>query len=1071
MSRYTFQRAITFGFIFCHPDWLLTIEATSSPAATNGTGFTVLTSFSSAAGLGQNQVSGLILGKNGALYGATTYGGANDAGMIYQLTTNTTPVFSILHSFDISDENSARPSLVQRGDGRIFGTTFFGGSEDLGTVFAMDPDGNNFQVLKEFLTTSTGSGWYPDGALTEGAAGVFYGTTYDGGAGKVGTIYRINNDGSGYTVLHSLGEAAQDGTNSAAPLTLSGGMLYGTTLFGGTYGGGTVFKIGIAGDGYTRLHDFGSAQDGATLWGRVIIGLDGLLYGTTLEGGTHGKGTVFKMDTNGGSYSVLYNFGADANDGANPYTRLAQGGDGTLFGVTYAGGTGDAGTIFNISTNGTAYSVLHDFGITDGDGSHPWAGILVNSGMLYGTTYDGGTNNLGTVFRINANGSGYTILHSFSAEDAQHPYSALVLGSDAAIYGTTWLGGSADRGAIFRIRSDGTYDLLYSFDQGKNPYCRLYLGSDGLFYGTTESGGTYNLGTAFRMQVVGEGGLDLSETSTLTLRVMASDPDPDESLTYSLEAAPDGMTIGPDTGVITWTPAEGTGPGTYSLTVKVTDNGLPPMSVTTNFTITVNEKVMNTTTMVQSSVNPSMNGQSVTFTATVSKAGGDDDLTGTVSFKDGGVSLGSPVALNGDGQATLATSGLAVGIHSITAEFSGATGVYNGSTGTVTHSVSKANTTTTIESNLDPSLEGQLVTFKATVTPVAPGTGTPGGTVTFKDSGITLGSASLDGTGCATFPTTAVGVGTRAITAEYDGDSSFEGSIGNIWQTVEDAGTWTWGGSYTWRISSATGSAGTDWDLVNIAGPLDITATIESPFTIKVVSLDGSSAGEAANFDNTQSYTWRIATASGGVTGFAADEFAIDDSGFQNGKGTVGAFSISQSGNDVYLDFTPVFANAAGYGRAWGTFQRLSVNSLLSNYTTGNAARELVSVATGSRGTAPTVRGGLILLAPTNNFSETFQYVVQLTDHPSSLATNIITLSVTNAVSRINGITSSGSSVTIKLAGVPGYIYVVERTSDVSNGPWTVIPGSETNAPSTGLWTFTDLFPPNPSFYRTRQNN
>ncbi|MCX6915958.1 MAG: hypothetical protein NT167_23430, partial [Verrucomicrobia bacterium] len=93
--------------------------------------------------------------------------------MIYQITTAPTPVFSILHDFDVSDENSARPALLQRAtDGRVFGTTFFGGSEDLGTVFALDANGANFQVLKEFLTTANGVGWYPDGALTEGAAGV-----------------------------------------------------------------------------------------------------------------------------------------------------------------------------------------------------------------------------------------------------------------------------------------------------------------------------------------------------------------------------------------------------------------------------------------------------------------------------------------------------------------------------------------------------------------------------------------------------------------------------------------------------------------------------------------------------------------------------------------------------------------------------------------------------------------------------------------------------------------------------------------------------------------------------------
>ena len=1037
----------------------------------NGTGFRVLHSFSSPDGIGQNVVSGLMLGLNGALYGATTAGGANDAGMIYQITTASTPVFSILHDFGISDENSARPSLVQRVDGRIFGTTFFGGPDDLGTVFAMDAQGSNFQVLKEFLTTANGAGWYPDAALTEGAGGVFYGTTYDGGTARVGTVYRINGDGTGCTVLHSLGATVQDGTNSAAPLTLSGGVLYGTTLFGGSYGGGTVFKIGTDGTGYAKLRDFGGTGDGATLWGCVILGSDGLLYGLTLEGGTHGKGTVFKIDTNGGSYDVIHHFGAIADDGVSPYARLAQGPGGTLYGLTYAGGTANAGTIFSLSPDGAAYSVLHRFGVAAGDGVHPWAGVLVNNGMLYGTTYDGGADDLGMIFRINVDGSGYANLHSFGTDEAQHPYSALVLGSDAAIYGTTWLGGSSDRGGIFRIRSDGTYDPLYSFDQGKNPYCGLALGSDGLFYGTTESGGSYNLGTAFRMQVLGAGGISLDETSTLTLRVLATDPDSDENLDYSLVTAPDGMTIDAQAGVITWTPAEGTGPGTYPVTVKVTDNRVPPLSDTTNFTVTVNEKVMGTTTTVASSLNPSLNGQPVSFTATVTKDGGDDPLTGTVTFKTNGVPLGGPVALVA-GQAALSTSGLAVGTHVVAAEYSGLSGVYYSSTGTVSQAVSKASTTASVESNLNPSRGGQPVTFKATVTAVAPGAGIPGGTATFKDGAITLGPVSLDGAGSASLSTTAVGVGTRAITVEYGGDSSFESSIGTVWQTVEDAGTWSWGDSYTWRISNATGTAGTGWDWLDIAGSLDISATVENPFTIKIVSLSGSSAGPAANFDNTQNYTWPIATASGGVTGFAADKFIIDDTAFVNDKGD-GHFSVTQSGNSVYLHFGHVTASPFSIGRAWGTFLRIPVAAVKAKVTGGTAPYTILSVT--SRESADFVRisGDYILFAPVGNTNSILDYSVEDFATPTrSTAGSIINVTITNAISSVNSISNNVASgtVIIRFAGIPGYGYAVERSGDLAN--WDTV--WATNAPAGGVWMFTDgpdPAPPNPSYYRLRQND
>ena len=291
---------------------------------------------------------------------------------------------------------------------------------------------------------------------------------------------------------------------------------------------------------------------------------------------------------------------------------------------------------------------------------------------------------------------------------------------------------------------------------------------------------------------------------------------------------------------------------------------------------------------------------------------------------------------------------------------------------------------------------------------------------------------------------------------------------------------WEGGGIYEWQVTDATGTAGGNpgWGLLNTNGPLNVTATSGSKFTIKLVSLSGSSAGECGNFNNKQAYSWRIATASGGVSGFAADKFTLDTTGFANSRGAVGAFSLGQSGNDIYLNFTPVFATAAGYSRAWGTFTRFSESSLVSTYTTGNDARELVRVATGSGGTVPVVQiGGEIQLAPAHNNPETFEYVVRLAGYATSLATNIITLGVTNAVSSVAGIITTGSgSVTIKLAGVPGYAYLIQRASNL-NGPWTDLDGSNSTpdsrhvAPASVVWTFTDTAPTNPAYYRLRQNN
>ena len=190
-----------------------------------------------------------------------------------------------------------------------------------------------------------------------------------------------------------------------------------------------------------------------------------------------------------------------------------------------------------------------------------------------------------------------------------------------------------------------------------------------------------------------------------------------------------------------------------------------------------------TSTAVSSSVNPSVFGQPVTFTATVTAvAPGAGTPAGTVQFKSDGSDIGLPVALNGSGVATYATSALSVGTHVITAVYSGNASFLT-STGTLSGGqlVNKASTSTAVSSSVNPSVFGQPVTFTATVTAVAPGAGTPAGTVQFKSDGSDIGSpVALNGSGVATYATSALSVGTHVITAVYSGNVSFLTSTGTL---------------------------------------------------------------------------------------------------------------------------------------------------------------------------------------------------------------------------------------------------------------------------------------------------
>jgi len=197
-----------------------------------------------------------------------------------------------------------------------------------------------------------------------------------------------------------------------------------------------------------------------------------------------------------------------------------------------------------------------------------------------------------------------------------------------------------------------------------------------------------------------------------------------------------------------------------------------------------------TTTTVTSSPNPSVFGQSVTFTATVTSSGGVP--VGTVTFSEGSTVLASNVAVDGSGHAAFNTSSLAVGSHTITASFTGnATwGNSSGSDSASPQVVNKAGTTTTVSSSGNPSVFSQSVTFTAAVTANSPGSGIPTGTVTFKDGNTTLGTPTLDGTGHATFTTSTLSVASHSITASYGGSSSFNSSASSaLTQTVNKDAT------------------------------------------------------------------------------------------------------------------------------------------------------------------------------------------------------------------------------------------------------------------------------------------
>ncbi|HWY75580.1 MAG TPA: choice-of-anchor tandem repeat GloVer-containing protein, partial [Verrucomicrobiae bacterium] len=192
----------------------------------------------------------------------------------------------------------------------------------------------------------------------------------------------------------------------------------------------------------------------------LMEGTNGALYGTTYQGGQFHFGTVFRIDKSGSNFSVVHDFAGGTNDGSLAFANLITASNGRLYGTTSGGGQSGGGVIFAMDYNGSNYMVLHHFAVASGpDGNAPYGALTQGTGgALYGTTSFGGTQQKGTIFQINPDGSGYTVLVNFSSAIGANPFGGLIIGSDGAFYGTASAAGPLGRGSDFRLTGVGTGD-------------------------------------------------------------------------------------------------------------------------------------------------------------------------------------------------------------------------------------------------------------------------------------------------------------------------------------------------------------------------------------------------------------------------------------------------------------------------------------------------------------------------------------------------------------------------------------------------------------------------------------
>src|SRR5690348_2724214 len=434
-----------------------------------------------------------IEASNGKLYGMTVYGGSSDAGVIFSFDLSSS-TYTKLKDFDYTNGGYPYGSLVQASNGKLYGMTVSGGSSGNGVIFSFDPSTSTYTKLKDFDYTNGGS---PYGSLVQAGNGKLYGMAAYGGNGGYGVIFSFDPSTSTYTKLMDF-----DNTNGGSPygslIQAGNGKLYGMTYQGGTNNTGVIFSFDPATSTYTKLKDF-DYTNGSYPYGSLIQASNGKLYGTTGYGGSSDAGVIFSFDPSTSGYTKLKDF--DFTIGSNPHSNLIQASNGKLYGLTVYGGNDYQGVIFSFDLSAATYTKLKDF---DGssDGGNPYGSLVqASNGKLYGMTTYGGNSGDGVIFSFEPSVSAFTKLRDFGInEDGRYVYGGLMQASNGKLYGMTNEGGSSDAGVIFSIDpATFTYTKLKDFDyiNGGNPYGSLMQGTNGKLYGMTAYGGISDAGVIF----------------------------------------------------------------------------------------------------------------------------------------------------------------------------------------------------------------------------------------------------------------------------------------------------------------------------------------------------------------------------------------------------------------------------------------------------------------------------------------------------------------------------------------------------------------------------------------------
>jgi len=391
------------------------------------TGFHIITEIPAAMG---SRPVGVTLGPDDYLFVVNQVDESSlGGGSVLKVKTNGDG-FNVIKNFFIENDGSVLGMRMTQIPTGVMGVGAVGGQHTQGVIFKID-NNNQYQVLFNF--DGDNNGGLPFDAPIPGPDNYYYGVTSEGGAHKLGVIYKIRADGSGYEKLFDF--TNDSGNNPYGGLTPVDGRLYGMTGSGGTEGAGTIFGIDPDGPNFEKLLEFDGVNGGYPSFS-VLVYNDGFLYGCTPEGGADSRGIVFKIRPDGSDFQIIFEL-TDVIGFSAPTSPFVKD-DGDLLVVVGRGGSQDRGGIFSVKADGSEYELVHEF-----DVELPDANVVFNAnlalgpdGLVWGVEPNGGANGTGSIFKMNADGSNYTTID-------------LDLDSNPIGYMMPW------------------YGLLYTEDQGK----------------------------------------------------------------------------------------------------------------------------------------------------------------------------------------------------------------------------------------------------------------------------------------------------------------------------------------------------------------------------------------------------------------------------------------------------------------------------------------------------------------------------------------------------------------------------------------------------------------------------